>query len=363
MKSIPVSEPVLFGNELTYVEDCIRSTWISSGPYVSRFEAGFAKFCRTRYATSVSNGTAALHLILVALGIGNGDEVVVPDLTFVSCANVVYYTGAIPVFADVDRTTWCIDPADVEKRITKKTKAIIAVHLYGHPADIDRITAIAKRHGLFVIEDACEAHGARYKGKRVGSIGHAAAFSFYGNKIITTGEGGMIVTNDKKLLERMNYLKAHALDKNKTHAYYHSEIGYNYRLTNLQSAFGVAQLEHVEEVIAVKRKNAQMYGKLLKNIEGVVLPPDESWARNVYWMYSILVANRRTRDSLISQLKESGIETRPFFVPLHKLPMYRANESFPVSENLSDRGLNLPSSAKLTENEIEYICREIKKSL
>lgn len=359
MKHLPVSEPVLFGNELKYAKDCIKSTWISGGPYVDRFERAFVAFCGTKYATTVSSGTAALHLILVALGIGYGDEVIVPDLTFVSTANVVVYTGARPVFADVDQTTWCIDPDDIENRITSKTKAIIAVHLYGHPADMDRITAIARKHKLYVIEDACEAHGALYKGKKVGSLGTAAAFSFYGNKIITTGEGGMITSDDKKLLERINYLKAHALDRK--HEYYHSEVGYNYRLTNLQAAFGLAQLEHIDEVIAIKRKNAHIYGKFLKDIKGIELPPEEPWAKSVFWMYSILFPNRRMRDVLIQELAKAGIETRPFFVPIHTLPMYRSKEDFPVTRHLSDRGMNLPSSAKLTEREIEYICDHMKK--
>ena len=361
MKHIPVSEPVLFGNELKYVKDCIRSTWISGGPYVDRFERTFALFCGTKYATTVSNGTAALHLVLAALGVGVGDEVIVPDLTFVSTANVVAYTGARPIFADVDRKTWCLDPGDIEKRITPNTKAVIVVHLYGHPADMDRICAVARKHKLFVIEDACEAHGALYKGGKVGSLGTAAAFSFYGNKIITTGEGGMITTEDRKLLERINYLKAHALDKK--HEYYHSEIGYNYRLTNLQAAFGVAQLEHIHEVIAIKRKNALDYGNLLKDIKGIELPPDEPWAKSVFWMYSILLPNRRIRDALMQKLAKAGIETRPFFIPIHALPMYRSKGHFPVTQDLSDRGMNLPSSAKLKRQDIEYICAQIKKYL
>ncbi|MBI5449575.1 DegT/DnrJ/EryC1/StrS family aminotransferase [Candidatus Gottesmanbacteria bacterium] len=361
MKIIPASEPILLGNELKYVTDCIKSTWISHGSYVDLFENKFAKFCGVAHATSVASGTAALHLALVALGIGPGDEVIVPDFTFVSTANVVVYAGATPVLADINMETWNIDPGAIKRSITKKTKAIIVAHLFGHPADMDPILAVAREHDLLVIEDACESHGALYKGKKVGSIGDVGCFSFYGNKVMTTGEGGMVVSGNKGIIDRIAYLKAHAQDQKKQ--YMHSEIGFNYRLTNLQSAFGLAQLEHIDVVLTAKRKHAALYNTLLKSVRGIVLPPGIEWARNIYWMYSILLPSCSVRKYLMEELARARIETRPFFVPLHRLPMYKKKKSFPNSDDISDRGMSLPSSAKVTEKDIRYICKQIVRIL
>lgn len=359
MKKIPIAQPVIIGNELKYVRDCVRSTWISHGKYIDEFEKGFAKFCETKYATTVVNGTAALHLLLAAMEIGKGDEVIMPSLTFVATANAASYLGAKPVFVDVEYDTWNIDPTKIEKKITTKTKAIIAVHLYGHPADIDPINALGEKYGIPVLEDACEAHGALYKRKKVGSLSKAAIFSFYGNKIITTGEGGIITSNNKKLIERAIYLKSHAM--NKKRKYYHKEIGYNYRMTNLQAAIGLAQLENISKLIATKRKNARTYNMHLERIDGILLPSEKEWAESVFWMYSIILKKLRLKDKLARYLSEKGIETRPFFEPMHKLPMYKTKESLRNTEFLSTNGISLPSGVLLTSDQIYYISQEIKK--
>ncbi len=352
---IPVAEPLLGEKELEYVTDCIRSGWISSiGKYVTKFEEEFSKYCNTKFSVAVANGTVALHLALAALGVGKGDEVIVPDLTFVATGNVVPYTGAKPVFVDIDRETWCIDPNKIQEKITKKTKAIIPVHLYGHPCDMDPIMEIAEENSLKVIEDVAESQGAEYRGKKAGSIGNIGCFSFYGNKMMTTGEGGMCVTNDEKIAERMRFLENHAMSEEKR--YWHTELGFNYRLTNLQAAVGLAQLEKINKFIEIKRKNAFLYNGLLKDVSGIVLPVEKPWAKNVYWMYSILVDER---DELMKRLKDKGIETRPFFYPLHQLPHFKLDESFPVSDEISRKGINLPSSVNLKEEEIKEIVKII----
>lgn len=353
---IPVAEPDLSGNELAYVTECVNSTWISSlGDFILRFENGFARFCGTRHAIAVTNGTAALHLALATLGIGAGDEVIVPTLTFVATANAVAYTGAKIVFADSENATWNIDPNDIARRITPRTKAIIVVHLYGHPADMDQIIRLAHAHDLYVIEDAAEAHGAEYHGRRVGSLGNIGTFSFYGNKIITTGEGGMLTLDDEILAKRATFLRDHAMSSEKR--YWHPEIGYNYRLTNLQAALGVAQLERIDEMIAQKRSNAALYTNLLHDVRGLSLPPEAPWAKSVYWMYSILVNEDfpLTRDELMAHLKAHDIDSRPFFYPIHTLPPYRSGETYPVAEDLARHGINLPSSTKLTAADIRRV--------
>jgi len=358
---IPVSEPRLGGKELEYVKDCIKSNWISSaGKYVARFEEMFAQFCGTSYALATSNGTTALHLALVSLGIGKGDEVIIPDLTFVASANAITYCGATPVLVDVDPITWTIDPSKIEQKISKKTKAIVAVHLYGHPCDMDGIMKIARKYRLKVIEDAAEAHGAEYKGKRVGSIGDIGTFSFYGNKIITTGEGGMVTTNKKHLYEKMKLLRDHAMSEKRR--YWHTMVGYNYRMTNIQAAIGVAQMEQIDKFIRIKRRNAKLYNAILKNVKGLTLPVEAKDCKHVYWMYSILIEKEFgiSRDKVIARLKEEGIDTRPFFYPMHTLPMYRDDGPFPVSDTLSRKGLNLPSATTLGKAEIERICKVIK---
>lgn len=363
-KFIPVSEPLLEGNELAYVSDCIRSGWVSSlGKYILEFERLFAQFCGVKHGIAVSNGTTALHLALVSLGIGPGDEVIIPTLTFIATANAVRYTGAVPVFADSEARTWNIDPADLERCITPRTKAIIPVHVYGHPADMQPILELAARHHLMVIEDAAEAHGAYYKNKRVGSLGKVGVFSFYGNKIITTGEGGMLTTDDDNLAERARFLRDHAMSPEKR--YWHTEIGFNYRMTNIQAAVGVAQMEKIEEYVERKRKIARIYNKALAGIPGISLPPEAPWARSVYWMYSILVDKPYplNRDELMAALRARNIDSRPFFYPVHTQPPYNTADRLPVSECLSRQGINLPSAVTLTEADITRIASVIRQSL
>jgi len=357
---IPVAEPSLEEEELKNIIEAVKSGWISSkGKFIEEFEQGFANYCGRKYGVATSNGTVALHLALKALGIGKGDEVIVPDLTFIATANAVTYCNAKPVFVDSHPDYWCIDPEKIEEKITSKTKAIIPVHLYGHPCDMDAIMDIAECHGLYVIEDAAEAHGAEYKGKKVGSFGGVSCFSFYGNKIITTGEGGMCLTDDEELAEKMKALRDHAMDLNKR--YWHNVIGFNYRMTNMQAAVGVAQLTKINQFIEKKIQIADWYKEGLKDLanHGVVtLHPEMSWAKCVYWMYSILIENKLeiTRDELIRLLEKRGIETRPFFYPLHVLPPYRVyDNTLNLAESISSKGLNLPSSPTLGKNEIEYI--------
>jgi perosamine synthetase len=357
---IPVAEPCLDGNEKAYVTDCIQSGWVSSiGSYIQRFEEHFAAFCGTRFAISTSNGTTALHLALAVLGLGPGDEVIIPTLTFIATANAVAYTGARPVFVDSEPDTWNIDPAQIRKKISKRTKAIIPVHLYGHPADMNPIMDVAAEYGLHVIEDAAEAHGALYQGKRVGSFGSLNAFSFYGNKIITTGEGGMLTTSDEELAKTACFLRDHAMSAEKR--YWHPQVGFNYRLTNIQAALGVAQMESIERFINRKRQIAHFYNTLFSNIPGLILPPEATWATSVYWMYSLLITDDYplNREELRVHLHRQGIDSRPFFYPIHTMPPYHTNERLPVAEKISQRGINLPSSVKLTDEDLQRIAKTI----
>ncbi len=362
---IPVASPALIGREKEYVLDCLESTWISSnGKYIDFFERKFAEFCGTKYGVSCCNGTAALHLALLAFNVGPGDEIIVPTLTYVATANAVTYCGAKPIFVDSEPETWNIDPYKIEENITKNTKGIIVVHLYGHPVDMDPVLEIAHRHGLFIIEDAAEAHGAEYKGQRVGTIGDIGTFSFYGNKIITTGEGGMIVTDNEKLAKRIRLLRGQGMDPNKR--YWFPIIGYNYRMTNIAAAIGLAQLENIDWHIKRRRENAKLYYKFLGNDLRVSMQPEKEWAKNVYWMTSILLEDDcpLKRDEMLKRLYYVGIETRPVFYPIHMLPMYcdsnKGNE-FIVSERLSKNGLNLPSSSTLTHDDIIFICEKIRE--
>lgn len=359
---IPVAEPLLIGNELNYVNDCVSSGWVSSlGKYVRDFEENFAHYCGAEYGVATFNGTVALHLLAAALNFGPGDEVIMPSLTYVATANGIKYTGASPVFVDSGYETWNIDPATVDAAITPRTKAIMAVHLYGHPADMDPLRAIADAHGLLLLEDAAEAHGARYKGRRVGALSDASIFSFYGNKIITTGEGGIIVTRNKALAERAFFLENQG--RTSDDPYFHPEIAFNYRMTNIQAAIGLAQLEYIDEMLTIRQRNATLYNERLAEVPGLTLPPEAEWAENVYWMYSVLVAEDfgLSRNELRQALRAAGIDTRPFFYPVHTLPMYNTGQSLPVAEDLGRRGLNLPSGATLTVAQIDYICETIRK--
>ncbi|MCX5701654.1 MAG: DegT/DnrJ/EryC1/StrS family aminotransferase, partial [Candidatus Omnitrophica bacterium] len=353
------------GNELKYVSECVRSNWISSaGGFIEKFEKAFKICCPARYALACSSGTAALHLALAALGIKNQDEVIVPTFTMIATANAVTYLGAKPVFVDADRVTWNIDTAKIEAKITKRTKAIIAVHTYGLPADMDKIMSIAKKHNLFVIEDAAEAHGAEYKGRRVGNIGDVSCFSFYANKIITTGEGGMVTTNNKEIAKRVKILRDHAFSEERH--FWHKYLGYNYRMTNLQAAIGLAQVERFKSLVGARIRNARHYNFLLKDVKGIRFPPRAKGLKNVYWMYAILIEDNfgLTSDALRAYLAQKGIETRTFFIPIHLQPTYPKsnNEKFPVALELCRKGIYLPSAATLTRKDIEYVVRCIKSA-
>lgn len=356
---IPVSAPALAGREKEYVADCLDSNWISSnGRYVDRFEQAFASFCGVPHALSCCNGTVAIHLALLAFDLKPGDEVIVPTLTYVASANPVVYCGATPVFVDVDPATWCIDPAKLAARITVRTRGIIVVHLYGHPADMDPILGIAAEHKLFVIEDVAEAHGALYKGRLTGTLGDVSTFSFYGNKIITTGEGGMVVTRHPELARKMTLLKGQGMDPDRR--FWFTVTGYNYRMTNIEAAIGLAQLERIDWHLARRREIAEAYGNRLAGCSLLTLPPNREWARSVFWLYSVVLDKRcrLTRDEVMAELAEAGIETRPFFYPLHGLPMFAGSDGhqdFQVAEHLASRGLNLPTYAALTGGDIDYI--------
>ena len=365
-RPIPVSEPTLGGNTLRYVTRCIETNWISSiGAYVTQFEEQFAACCGVPYGVATSNGTTALHLALATLGLQEGDEVIIPTFTMIATANAVAYTGAKPVLVDSEPATWNMDPGEVEAKVTARTKAVIPMHTYGHPVDMDPILALAKQHGLYVIEDAAEAHGARYKGRPAGSMGHCAAFSFYGNKIISTGEGGMVVTDNKEIAEVARSLRDHAFSKDRH--FWHQYRGFNYRMTNVQAAIGLAQVEQFDELVGSRIRHAQHYNRLLADVPGLTLPPETPDVKNVYWMYGILVGDEfgLTRDELRQALAKRGVETRTFFVPMHLQPVYfhdHEGERYPVSEDLCGRGLYLPSSSSLTDPEIEYVAAQIKEA-
>lgn len=363
-KYIPVCEPYFDHNELDLVTDAVRSGWVSStGGYIQKFESEFSRYCDTNFGISTFNGTVALHLALAALGIGPGDEVIVPSMTFVASANAVAYTGATPKFVDVNPNYWCLDVDTLEKNLTPNTKALIAVHIYGHPCDMDAIMKFADRHNLFVIEDAAEAHGARVRGKRVGSFGHIGCFSFYGNKLITTGEGGMCVTSNEALASKMQILKSHGMNPDRK--YWHDHIGFNYRMTNLQAAIGVAQVQKIEWLISQKRRVAQAYYERLLPVETagyIQLPKEMEWAESSYWLYSILVSDKDlSAFDIIKKLQSYGVDSRPFFTPMHLLPPYKNDLSLPISEKLAKTGVCLPSSVVLMESEIDYIVEQLKK--
>jgi perosamine synthetase len=360
---IPIARPYLQGNELKYLTECVTENWISSsGKFIEDFEAQFASFCESKYAVAVSNGTVALHLSLVVMGIGVGDEVLVPSLSFVATANAVRYTGAKPIFIDSEEDTLNINPYKLEESITKNTKAIIPVHLYGKPAKMDKIMEIADKYKIAVIEDAAEAHGAEVMNKKVGSIGIMGCFSFYGNKIITTGEGGMLVTNNKDLYEKARILRDHGMSLSKK--YWHDLVGFNYRMTNMQAAIGCAQMEKVDSILKTKRNIGSMYNKFFSGHKSLILPKSDNFSKHIYWMYPVIFNlqgkdNNKIRDDIADLLKLFKIDSRPFFFPIHIMPPYYENCSLPVSEKLSLTGIVLPSYVGITNNEIKKICNII----
>ncbi len=367
--TIPVAHPDLGGNEEDYVVETLRSSWISStGAYVERFEQSFASLCGAQSAIAVCNGTVALHLALLALDVRPGDEVLVPSLTYVATANAVRYVGAEPVFVDVDPETWCIDPTRLEAAITRRTKGIIPVHLYGHPADMDAINHIAGVHGLWVVEDAAEAPFAKYKGRTTGSLASIATFSFYGNKIFTCGEGGAVTVANSQLELRTRTLKGQGMDPQRQ--YYFPVTGYNFRLTNMACAILCAQLERSEEMMERRRAIFKAYRERLDSVPGIGFQPVASWAELAPWLFCVVIDERaygRTRDELALRLREAGIDTRPFFVPLHVLPPFREGSSrrgevLPQTERLATTGLNLPTYTSLSDGQIDQVADAIRTS-
>jgi perosamine synthetase len=357
--------PTIGPLEERYATEAVRSSWVSStGPFVDRFEADFAEYTGTRAAVAVVNGTAAVHLALVALGVGPGDEVILPSLTYVATANAVRYTGATPVFVDVDPRTWCLDPPLVEEVITDRTRGVIAVHLYGHPADMDRLASIARRHDLWVVEDAAESHGARYRGARTGGLARVGAFSFYGNKVITSGEGGALTLSDPGLEARIRLFRGQGMDPERR--YWFPEVGFNYRMTNVAAAIACAQLERIDEILADRRASFRGYAERLVGIPGIAFQPVESWAEPAPWLFCITVdaaAFGTTRDTLASELEAVGIETRPFFVPLHQLPAYRdlPTPELPQTARLAETGLNLPTFVGLASSDLDRVADAIRR--
>ncbi|MGA7805024.1 DegT/DnrJ/EryC1/StrS family aminotransferase, partial [Bradyrhizobium sp.] len=330
--------------------------------YIDEFEANFARYCGTDYALTVSNGTTGLHLALAALGLGPGDEVIIPDLTFVATANAVAYTGATPVLADVDADTLCLDPASVKSLITPKTRAIMPVHLYGHPAEMDALREIADAHRLAIVEDAAEAHGAEYRGHRVGGLGTCAVFSFYGNKVITTGEGGMLTTNDGELYQRARRLRDHAMSPQRR--YFHEERGFNYRITNLQAALGVAQLERIDDFLRRRTEIMDWYHAEIPTTDQVRLNRVKNWAKSAFWMVCLEVDwfDEQRREDFMQALKARGIDSRPYFCTMSSMPMYR-QAALPVAAKKAQIGLNLPSYYELSRSDVRRIGTDVNDLL
>jgi perosamine synthetase len=355
---IPIYQPTLDGNEKKYVNECLDSTWISSkGKFIPLFEDAFRQFVGVRHATSVSNGTVALQLALAALGIGPGDEVIVPTFTYIASVSTISHAGATPVFVDSLKDTWQMDPDDVRRKLTPRTKAIMVVHLYGHPCEMTSLSTIAREQGCFLIEDCAEAFGSKYKGTHVGTFGDISTFSFYGNKTITTGEGGMVVTNDETLYDRLYHLKMHGLAKHRE--YWHDVLGFNYRMTNICAAIGLAQMEKAQQKIDAKRELVGWYNEMLEPLP-VTPHPEAKHVFHSYWMYTILTAHPDQREPLRNHLRSAGIETRPAFYPVHTMPMYERHfQRHPVAEDLGWRGINLPSWPGLTRTKVQEIVRQI----
>jgi len=362
---IPLAKPEFDQLEKKLVNQCLDTGWISSiGNFVDKFAKDFSKTVNVNYVLPVTNGTAALHLALIALDIKPGDEVIVPALTFIASANAIIYTGAKPVFIDIESETFNLDIRQIAKKITSRTKAIMTVDLYGHPVDFDAIKKIAKKHNLKIISDSAESLGSKYKGKPVGSQADISISSFFGNKIITTGEGGIVVTNSKKLYETCKLYRDQGKDT-AIHNYYHPVIGYNYAMTNLQAAVGIGQLKKLSQYVKQKRQIVKTYIQLLKDISGISFQQEADYAQSNWWMFSILVDKDKfgkSRDQLIRQLADKNIETRPFFYPLPALPPYKNNNKmsdFPITKKIADMGMNLPTFSSLKPAEIKYICQSI----
>ncbi|HEV8270269.1 MAG TPA: DegT/DnrJ/EryC1/StrS family aminotransferase [Chitinophagaceae bacterium] len=359
MIRIPVYQPYLNGNEKKYINECIDTNWISSkGKYVQEFEQDFAEYIGSKYATTVCNGTVALHLALLALDIKPNDEIIVPTFTYIASVNAITYMGATPIFVDSDLKTWQISTEDVKKKITNKTKAIMTVHLYGYPCDMIKINEIAKQYNLFVIEDCSESLGSKLNGQHLGTFGDIATFSFFGNKTITTGEGGMVTTNNRKLYELSCKLKSQGLHGG-DRQYWHDVVGYNYRMTNMCAAIGKAQLEKIDDILERKKVIADFYIQNLNRLPFDLLPQYE-FVDNSYWMFTALIKQPYSRNDLMKYLADNGIETRPTFYPAHQMPMYFKDEYyFPIAEQIGYRGINFPSYPSISEEELKYIIDKV----
>jgi perosamine synthetase len=373
---IPVSEPLLGNREIEYVGACLKTGWISSsGPMIEEFEREWSRYCGRRYGIAVCNGTAALHAAVAALRIGAGDEVIIPTFTIISCASAVLQAGGTPVLVDVDPRTWTMDVQQVAAKITSRTKAVMAVHIYGHPVDLDPLVELTDLHGLAVIEDAAEAHGTEYlsgyrtgngQWRRCGGYGTLSCFSFYANKLITTGEGGMVVTDDSGLADRLRSLRNLCFQPERR--FVHDELGFNFRMTSLQAALGLAQLDRMDQIVARKRWIGREYTKRLQGAKGIELPVEEPWARSVYWMYGIVISEETGMDAaqLADKLVNRGIETRPFFVGMHEQPVFQSRglfsgEKYPVAERLARQGLYLPSGTALTDEQLGYVAETVEE--
>jgi perosamine synthetase len=368
--TIQVCEPLLAGNELRYIQEAVSTGWISStGKYVSAFEQTFAAYCGVKYGVAVCNGTVALHLALVAIGIGAGDEVILPDFTMAASAFAICYTGARPVFVDADPRTWNIDVQKIEAKIGPRTKAIMPVHIFGNPCDMDGIRAIAEKHGLLVVEDAAEAHGAEYRGRKAGALSKIAGFSFFSNKIIATGEGGMVVTDDQGLYERSLYFKNICFPLKGPRNYIHEDIGFNYRMSNLHAALGLAQTERADYYRDCRIRNNRLYTEQLAAVPGIKLQKDEPDSLHVHWMNAIVldpIRYGRTRDETMAHLKQKGIDTRLLFVGMHGQPALikfgcDPEGDYAVTDELSANGFYLPSGSGLTEEQIAYVCDAVRE--
>lgn len=367
---IPVNTPLLDGNEKKYLIECIDTGWISSeGPFIKKFEEGFAAKMGRKYGIAVSNGSVALDSSIIALDLQPGDEVIMPTFTIICCASAITRVGAIPVLVDCEPDTWNMDVSQIEAKITPRTKAIMVVHIYGLPVDMDPVIKLAQKYGLKIIEDAAEEHGQHYNGKPIGSFGEISCFSFYPNKHITTGEGGMIATDDLKLAERCRSLRNLCFKPEKR--FVHDELGYNYRMTNIQAAVGLAQLERMDDFVVKKRKTGNYYNERLKGVEGIQLPlKSRSFAESIYWVYGVVLDDKVPFDAetAIKKMHDLGIGCRPFFWPMHEQPVLKKmklfqNESYPVAEKIARRGFYIPSGLNLSETQMERVVDSLKKIL
>jgi len=363
---VPVAEPEITKADITAMVNLLNGGWISGiSPAVEKFEQEFARSHDCEYGVATGSGTTALHLALASLDIGAGDEVIVPDFTMIACPNAVKYLDAVPVFVDAHPKSWCIDPNLIEEKITERTVAIMPVHIYGHPAEMQKINSLAMKYDLKVIEDCAEAHGAEINGQKVGSFGHCGIFSFYANKIVTAGEMGIIITNDRELAEKAHWLRAHAFGKEGKH-FWHEQLGYGYRVSGMQACLGLSQFNRLDTYVERHRRNAQLYMNLLRGLEvagKIEYPVQKVGTKNVYWMFSILINESFgiSRDELMKRLEADGIETRTMFYPMHVQPVYHEESQYPVADMLSRKGMNLPSGNTLTADQIYYVCEKIRE--